>query len=170
VAYGDKWDVYAMEPPAGQLKLAEPEVVSFIKRLFDDLLPRLLSSNFHVGCDELNLQSYLLEPGLETADRQKLKPYVQAFFDHVFGLLERYGRTPVAWEEIILDWDLRLPKSAIIQSWRSQESLAHIAARGHRAIFGPSSHWYLDCGFGTWADPEPGNPQTKVRPPFPDWW
>ena len=169
VAYGYQWDEYALEPPAGQLKLSNPEVQLFLTRLLDDLLPRLKSSKFHVGCDELNLNAYTLEPGLETSDKTKLRPYVQSFFDHVLKILERYDRTPVAWEEILLDWDLQLPESMIVQSWRSQKSLAEITEKGHWAIFGPASHWYLDCGFGTWADPKPG-PDTKVNPPFPDWW
>lgn len=170
LAYGKQWDVYALEPPAGQLALADPNVTTFLTQLLGDLLPRLSSDKFHIGCDEINLKTYELEPGLETSDREVLKPYLQRFFDHVFKLLASQNRIPVAWEEILVDWDLELPASTMIQSWRSQESLAKIAAKGHQAIFGPASHWYLDCGFGGWADPEPGNPDTKVKPPFPDWW
>ena len=82
VAYGKKWDLYAVEPPAGQLQLKNPDVKPFISRLLGDLLPRSsqFSSRFHVGCDELNLNAYTLEPGLETGDKAVLKPLLQQFF------------------------------------------------------------------------------------------
>ena len=165
------WEPYAAEPPSGQLKLNCPDVPPFVTILLNDLLPRIspYSSYFHIGCDELNTKSYLLDPGVKSDSKEVIRPFLQAFFDHVFSLTDAHNLTPLAWEEILLDWNLELPKSAIIQVWRSQTSLPAVVARGYRALFGAHTHWYLDCGFGGWLDPDPSNPDSRVRPPYPDW-
>jgi hexosaminidase len=165
------WEPYALEPPSGQLKLNSPEVRPFITTLLNDLLPRIspYSSCFHVGCDELNMKSYLLEPGVQSDSREVIRPFLQSFFDHVFSITNAHNLTPLAWEEILLDWDLTLPKSAIIQVWRSHKSLPAVVAKGYRALFGAHTHWYLDCGFGGWLDADPSNPNSRIQPPYLDW-
>lgn len=41
-------------------------------------------------------------------------------------------------------------------------------AKGHRALFGSNTHWYLDCGYGSFIDPDPLNPVSPVNPPYLD--
>ncbi|MCJ1471402.1 N-acetyl-glucosamine-6-phosphate deacetylase [Lambiella insularis] len=165
------WEIYALEPPSGQLKLKSPEVPPFLTTLFNDLLPRIspYSSHFHVGGDELNTEAYTLEPAVNSSSKDVLRPLLQSFYDHVFSHITAHSLTPVVWEEILLDWDIDLPPSTIIQTWRKPASLASVVARGHKAIFGNASHWYLDCGLGTWLDPNLSNPDTSVKPPYHDW-
>ena len=75
--------------------------------------------------------------------------------------------TAVIWEEICLKWDLTLPPSTIVQAWRREPaSLASIVIKGYRALFGSCTHWYLDCGYGGWLEPDPKNPNTTVKPPL----
>ncbi|MCJ1312807.1 N-acetyl-glucosamine-6-phosphate deacetylase [Agyrium rufum] len=166
------WDKYALEPPAGQLKLNSSAVTRFLETLLADTLPRTLpfGSLFHFGGDELNLNAYALDDTVNSSSRAVLKPLLQAFFDHVLAIAEEHKVTPILWEEMILDWDLFLPKSTIIQTWRSTSALSKVLAKGHRALFGSNSHWYLDCGHGTFLDPEPskGN-ETSVQPPYEDY-
>ncbi|KAH6884454.1 glycoside hydrolase superfamily [Thelonectria olida] len=172
VAYNQQpWTQYAKEPPAGQLKLKSKLVRDFISRLFDDLLPRVAkhSTLFHIGGDELNKKAYTLEEGVESDSIEVLQPLLQSFFDHCIAKLDENGLDAVLWEEVLLKWDIKFPKSTIIQSWRSQESLSRIVKRGHRALFGPSKYWYLDTGMGNWLEPDPNNPDTPIKPPFHDW-
>jgi hexosaminidase len=84
--------------------------------------------------------------------------------------VDTHGLTPIAWEEILLDWNVKLPKSTLIQVWRFRGRVAQVLERGNRAIVGPSTHWYLDGGHGSWVDPGPkkkDNPD--VKPSFLDW-
>lgn len=165
------WEPYAAEPPSGQLKLNSPQVLVFLDKLFNDLLPRIspYTCHFHIGGDELNTKSYELDPTVNSGSKKVIRPYLQKFFDHVFSHIKTHHLTPIAFEEIILEWELALPKDIIIQTWRSQAGLAKVVEKGYKALFGPSTSWYLDCGFGSWADPDPDNPNTPVRPPFLDW-
>lgn len=46
-------------------------------------------------------------------------------------------------------------------------------SNSHKTLFGPSSHWYLDCGFGFYVDPSLRNPdladpERDTKPPYLD--
>ncbi|MCJ1402931.1 N-acetyl-glucosamine-6-phosphate deacetylase [Xylographa trunciseda] len=166
------WEPYAAEPPSGQLKLNSSSVPLFLSILLSDLFPRIspYSSHFHLGGDELNTNSYALDPTVNSSSKAVLQPLLQIFYDYIFALTAAHSLTPLAWEEILLDWDVNLPPSTIIQTWRKPASLAAVVARGYRALFGPSTHWYLDCGLGTWMDPDVSKPDDiRTKPPYPDW-
>ena len=172
VAYDKQpWEEYAAEPPAGQLKLNSPDVPSFITKLLSDLLSRVTpySKLFHVGGDEFNTMVYALEEGLETSDKEVLRPLLQKFFDHIFSITEAQSVTVVVWEELVLDWDLNIPNSAIIQMWRPDTDLASLMSKGHNVLFGSASHWYLDSGYGGWVEPDPATSEPRMKPPYLDW-
>ena len=186
-----KWSNYALEPPSGQLRLNSSDVPPFISTLLNDLLPRTAkhSTLFHLGGDEVNTHAYLLDPTLNTSSPSILQPLLQRFTDHALSLTASHGLTPILWEEMVLDWNLTLPSNTIIQVWRSSPSpsspynsttsssssanktpLARILQKGHRALFGSNSHWYLDCGHGSFLDPSsPTNPNGKIYPPYLDY-
>ncbi|KAI9714421.1 MAG: N-acetyl-glucosamine-6-phosphate deacetylase [Bogoriella megaspora] len=170
----EPWPTYAEEPPAGQLRLNSIQVQAFLGTLFRELLPRnSLSSNlFHFGGDELNKNVYSVDPAVNSSTKVTLQPFVQTLMDQVFELADEYNVTPIVWEEMLLEWNLELPKSTIIQTWRSNEALTHVLREGHRVIFGANTHWYLDCGHGAFLDPvdplQPGSDQ-RVQPPYLDY-
>lgn len=173
VAYNQQpWEEWAAQPPAGQLKLNDPAVDQFLKTLLNDILPRTapFSDFYHVGGDEIITHVYELDPGVASSDADALRHRLQALFDIIMERVQAAGLTPIAWEEVLLDWNLRLPPSTIIQVWRSHERLSEVVERGYRALFGASSHWYLDGGQGSWADPDPRKGEkTAAKPPFLDW-
>ena len=171
-AYNEPWEQYAQEPPSGQMKLNHPEVPPFLSSLFRDLLPRIspFSSKFHIGGDEINKEAYILDPTVKSSSKAVLQPLLQKFMDHVLSLLRSHNLKPVVWEDMLLEWDLKLPKHTIIQTWRSASSLAKVVEKGHRALFGPCDEWYLDCGFGTFIDPKfPGDADSAIKHPYRDW-
>ncbi|KAI9700482.1 MAG: N-acetyl-glucosamine-6-phosphate deacetylase [Bogoriella megaspora] len=170
----EDWQKYALEPPSGQLKLNSTEVHKFLETMLNDLLPRsrTYSSLFHIGGDELNRNAYGRDPTVNSTSKAVLRPLVQSFVDKVLKIAVKHGLTPVIWEEMLLDWNLTLPRNTLIQTWRSTEALSKVLSSGHRAIFGSNSHWYLDCGFGTFLDPtEPSEPREDptLKPPFLDY-
>lgn len=167
------WPKYALEPPSGQLRLNSSEVPPFIETLLNDLLSRTShhSSLFHLGGDELNLNAYMLDPTVKSASHQVLQPLIQAFVDHVISIATSHSLTVIMWEEMVLDWNLTLPQNVIIQTWRGSEdnALISILNKGYKTLFGANSHWYLDCGYGDFVDPEPSNPERRVKPPYLDY-
>ena len=164
------WQKYSAQPPSGQLDLNSSATPQFIETLLSDLLPRTepFSSLFHLGGDEITASAYNLTS-------TELEPYLQAFMDHAISIVKDHGLTPVVWEEHILDYNLSLPADTIIQTWRGptpyspNSSLAQIVSRGHRALFGSNDYWYLDCGHGTWLDPDWNNSDTRVKSPYLDY-
>ena len=171
-AYNEPWEQYAQEPPSGQMKLNHPDVPPFLSTLFQDLLPRTIpfSSHIHIGGDEINKEAYLLDPTVKSSSKAVLQPLLQRFMNHVLSLLEPHDLTPIVWEDMLLEWDLKLPSHTIIQTWRSAPSLAKVVEKGHRALFGPCNKWYLDCGFATFIDPKfPDDPDAAIKHPYRDW-
>lgn len=163
------WPKFSAQPCAGQLKLDYQPVADFITTLLRDLLPRTapFSSLFHLGGDEVNADAYDMSPS-------ELKPHLQSFIDHAISVVHSHSLIPIVWEEHILDFNLKLPSDTIVQIWRAsmnnnRSTLAEVVGRGHKALFGPYTHWYLDCGHGGWCDPDPKNPDTPVRSPYLDY-
>ena len=168
------WTVYAEEPPSGQLKLNSSEVSAFLTTLLNDILPRnaQASSLFHFGGDELNRNAYALDNTVNSTSKDTVQSLVQSFMDHVLKIAKKHSITAILWEEMLLEWNLTLPESTIIQTWRSKEALSHVLSKGHRVLFGANTHFYLDCGFGAFFDPiDPLSPidDPKVNPPYLDY-
>ena len=165
------WDRWALEPPSGQMRLNSSVTMGFVKDILNDLSARVSrhSSLFHIGGDELNKLAYELDPTVRSSDPTVLKPLLQAFVGNASQTITSHGLTPMVWEEMVLDWNLQLPPNTIVQSWRDPTSLARIVANGHRAIFGSSTHWYLDCGHGCFLDPNTTNPDSPITSPYTDW-
>lgn len=153
-----KWDDYAGEPPSGTLKLNSTAVSDFLQTLFDDLLPRVKphSSYFHLGGDEVNANAYTLDETVGTNASAVLQPLMQQYMDRNVAQVIGAGLTPLVWEEMLLDWNLTLPGSTIVQTWLSDSSVASVVSQGYRALAGNYDFWYLDCGQGQWLDFHPG--------------
>ena len=153
------WTTYCAEPPCGSLKLNSTKVYDFLETLLDDLLPRLkpLTSYFHLGGDEVNKNSYLLDDTVRSNESAILQPLMQKYMDRNMNQTKAHGLTPLVWEEMLLEWNLTLPMDTIVQSWQSDEAVAQITAKGYQALVGNYNYWYLDCGKGQWLDFAPAN-------------
>ena len=163
------WPHYSAQPCAGQLKLNNTAVTNFVSTLLNDLLPRTsyYTSFFHLGGDEVDANAYDMSIS-------ELRPHLQSFVNHAISKVHSHFLTPLVWEEHLLDYNLSLPNDTIIQVWRagkanSPSALAQVVARGHKALFGANTHWYLDCGYGDWRDPDPENPESPVKSPYLDY-
>ncbi|KAF2032086.1 hypothetical protein EK21DRAFT_61747 [Setomelanomma holmii] len=170
------WDTYAAEPPSGTLKLNSTDVYNFLETLFDDLLPRVApySSYFHTGGDEVNKNAYNLDDTVNSNDSAVLQPLMQKFVDRNHVQVRAAGLTPVVWEEMLLDWNVTLGSDVIVQSWQSDEAVASIVAKGHKALVGNYNYWYLDCGKGQWLNFDPSVsagswPYNDYCAPFHNW-
>lgn len=137
-----KWTDYCAQPPCGTLKLNSTKVYDFLEKMFDDLLPRLkpFTSYFHLGGDEVNKNSYTLDDTVGSNDSAVLQPLMQKYMDRNMKQVESYGLVPLVWEEMLLDWNLTLPKNTIVQTWQSDEAVAKVVSAGYQALVGNSNY------------------------------
>lgn len=75
------WPTYANQPPSGQLKLNNSNVKNFMAAILADVLPRTgrASNYFHTGGDEINVNVYLLDPGINSNISTVIQPYLEDF-------------------------------------------------------------------------------------------
>ncbi|KXT17831.1 hypothetical protein AC579_5336 [Pseudocercospora musae] len=170
------WTTYCAEPPCGSLKLNSTKVYDFLNKLLDDLLPSIkpLTSYFHLGGDEVNKNTYLLDDTVNSNESSVLQPLMQKFMDRNMKQVAAHNMTPLVWEEMLLEWNLTLPKNTIVQTWQSDEAVVNVTKAGYQAIAGNYNYWYLDCGKGQWLDFYPKNaagfwPFNDYCAPYHNW-
>jgi hexosaminidase len=75
------WPKYANQPPSGQLKLNNPNTTKFMQKVLQDILPRTkhASRYSHTGGDEVNVNVYALDPGIESNDSHVIQPHLEEF-------------------------------------------------------------------------------------------
>jgi hexosaminidase len=124
--------------------------VGEMKQLFPDPF-------WHVGGDEVTGKHWAQNPRIARiqAERGWDHAALQAEFNaRVAAILTRHGKRLAGWDEILHE---RLPKTALVQSWRGVEHLKNAIARGYDSIL--SAPYYLDAMSTTdtyyLADPSP---------------
>ncbi|KAF2088688.1 glycoside hydrolase family 20 protein [Saccharata proteae CBS 121410] len=152
------WDNYCAEPPCGTLKLNDSAVGDFLDKVLGDVLPRSkpYSSYFHAGGDEVNPNAYLFDETVMSNDSAVIQPLMQKFVDRNHDQIRKAGLTPIAWEEMLLQWNLTLGDDVLIQTWQTDEAVAQSTAKGYKTLAGNYNYWYLDCGHGQWLNFYPG--------------
>ncbi|KAH9044042.1 N-acetylhexosaminidase [Lactarius deliciosus] len=162
------WATYANEPPAGQLRLASPATVNFTVGLLSAVAKMFPSTLFSTGGDEINARCY--QDDAQTQQELGGKTVAQAldtFTQATHGALKSLGKTPVVWEEMVLNFNLTLSKDTIAMVWISSDDAAAVAAKGFRIIHAASNSFYLDCGAGGWVGNFPGG--NSWCEPFKTW-
>ncbi|KAG1836126.1 glycoside hydrolase family 20 protein [Suillus subalutaceus] len=157
-------------PPAGQLRFALPEVVNFTASLLADVAKDLPSSYFSTGGDELNTECYTNDYPTQlqlNSTGTTLNDALNTFTEVTHAALIAEGKTPVVWEEMVLDWNLTLSNETIVMIWISSADAAAVVDKGFRIVQAPSNYFYLDCGAGGWVGGDPtGNSWCD---PFKTW-
>ncbi|KAH9960972.1 glycoside hydrolase superfamily [Lactifluus volemus] len=141
------WGTYANEPPAGQLRLASLVTIDFTTSLLSAAAKLFPSTLFATGGDEINTRCYQDDPQQDLAGRM-LNEALDVFTQVTHGVLRNLGKTPVVWEEMVLNFNLTLSNDTIALVWISSEDAAAVAAKGFRFIHAASNSFYLDCGAG----------------------
>ena len=119
------------------------EVYAFLDAFLGEIVPLFPDAYWHVGGDEVNGRQWNASVRISAfKKRRALKDNedLQAYFNtRLVSLLTKHGKKAVGWDEILHPG---LPKSAVIQSWRGQASLAQAAQQGYAGIL--SWGYYLD--------------------------
>ncbi|KAF8194284.1 N-acetylhexosaminidase [Mycena galopus ATCC 62051] len=164
------WATFANEPPAGQLRLATPAVVNFTAALFTAAAKVLPSKYFSTGGDELNTECYTQDAQTQSdlkKSGQNLEQALNTFTEATHGALAALGKTPVVWEEMVLEHNLTLSNNTVVMVWISSDDAAAVVAKNFRLVHAPSDYFYLDCGAGEWIGDDPAG--NSWCDPFKTW-
>ncbi|KAI0785103.1 N-acetylhexosaminidase [Abortiporus biennis] len=168
-AQATPWADFA-EPPAGQLRMASPATANFTASLLTSTAKLFPSKTFSTGGDEVNINCYQADPETQqilNATGQTMEQALNGFMQTTHQALEGIGKTPVVWEEMVLEHNITLSNETIVMVWISSANAAAVAAKNFRIVHGPSDFFYLDCGAGEWIGADPtGNSWCD---PFKTW-
>ncbi|KAF7977698.1 hypothetical protein HWV62_2956 [Athelia sp. TMB] len=144
------WGNYAAEPPAGQLRLASTAVMNFTSALLSAVAKSLPSTMFSTGGDEVNTECYTKDAQTQAALKQSGKTLDQAlntFVQATHNALAAVGKTPVVWEEMVLDFNVTLHNDTIVMVWISSDDAKAVTKKGYRIVHAPSDYFYLSYTF-----------------------
>ncbi|KAF9265254.1 N-acetylhexosaminidase [Marasmius fiardii PR-910] len=157
------------EPPAGQLRLASDATLNFTLDVLSAVASKLPSKFFHTGGDEVNAPCYNEDPQTQQELRSSGRTLEQAighWVDATHDRLRSIGKTPVVWEEMVLEHNITLKNDTVALVWISSQHAASIAAKNVRIVHAPSDYFYLDCGGGGWLGGDLGDSWCD---PFKSW-
>ncbi|EIM86188.1 beta-hexosaminidase [Stereum hirsutum FP-91666 SS1] len=176
------WGSYANEPPAGQLRLTSPDTTSFTSSLLLSVSSMFPSTLMSTGGDEVNMNCYAADEETQVWLNETGKSIAEALSEFVLDTHEVLrngsgseevngkvvgGKTPVVWEEMVLNYNVPLPNDTVIMVWISSANAAAVAAKGYNFVHAASDYFYLDCGAGEWIGDKPtGNSWCD---PFKTW-
>ncbi|KAH9813312.1 family 20 glycoside hydrolase [Melampsora americana] len=149
----EPWNLYAAEPPAGQLRIANDQSLELIKEIYKYITTEIPGSLFSSGGDEVNHKCYEDDPETQESLRFKnltLNEALSNFVKKSHEIINLSKKNPVVWEELILDERLTLDLKTIVSVWRSSKNVKDVVEKGYRIIHAASDFGYLDCGLGGW--------------------
>ncbi len=116
---------------------------AFLERFIAEMVTLFPDRSWHIGGDEVDPAQWKSSPTIQQWMTQNNVADLHALQTHfnrrLFAILERHGKQPVGWDEIL---QADLPAGAVIQSWRGMNGLTEAVGQGRPAIL--SAPWYLD--------------------------
>jgi len=121
-----------------------------MEKIIDAVVKLFPSKYVHIGGDEVlfnrweacpKCQKKLKELGLEKI------PELQSWItSKLIKMLSDRGKITIGWDEILEDSDkFKLPKEAVVMSWRGDKGGIKAGKLGHQVIMSPNTKgWYLD--------------------------
>ncbi|GAA5901608.1 hypothetical protein JCM8208_001554 [Rhodotorula glutinis] len=164
------WSTYAAEPPAGQLKLGDPDVLAFSRRVLRHATSSSSSRLFSTGGDEVNERCYLDDPATAAvlvAQNLTVDELLAEFVNGIHDAVRESGKEPVVWEEMVLKHELDLGRDVVVMVWINSSNVRAVADKGYRIIHAASDFFYLDCGAGSWLGNSPN--ATSWCDPYKSW-
>jgi hexosaminidase len=164
------WTDMAPEPPSGQLNIIQESTLKLVKDLLSEQFTWFTDPYVHLGGDEVNTHCY--ESHKETAEYMKqhqitAKQLIGSFIQRLHQITRQNNKTPVTWEEALLNYEVNMDPNTIVQVWTNSENVKKVVEKKLRTIVSPANFWYLDCGQGAWINTERGG--TSWCDPFKTW-
>ncbi|KAJ3024468.1 UNVERIFIED_CONTAM: hypothetical protein HDU68_008140 [Siphonaria sp. JEL0065] len=175
------------EPPCGNINIADPKAAPAIAKLIKEYTTLFTDSVFHLGGDEIEnfclaaTKEYtdVVFPGQNITeiwdtkngaywaakDQKKwvagLASVYQPYSDVLAATLKAANRTPMYWEDVVLNDGVVAVPGSIIQIWNSWDSAAktnslqkvldlNAKGAGYKIVDTNNDYYYLDGGSGAW--------------------
>ncbi|XP_076038793.1 beta-hexosaminidase 1 [Oratosquilla oratoria] len=166
----EPWMSYCVEPPCGQLNLANENIYKVLGDIYKELVDLFSPIDlFHYGGDEVNLNcwntskevtDWMEASGFGRDDDAYYKQW-SVFQDKSEALLTKANKgievPGVIWTSHLTE-EGRVGqyldnKRYIIQIWTTGKDplIAELVKEGFDVIMSNYDAWYLDCGFGAWV-------------------
>ncbi|KAJ1898888.1 Glucosamine-6-phosphate isomerase (Glucosamine-6-phosphate deaminase) (GNPDA) (GlcN6P deaminase) [Kickxella alabastrina] len=148
------WDKYAVEPPSGQLNIADPRAVSFAFDIITEYSRLFIDLGFHIGGNSINMDCWKEDPVIELYVRdhpgESVESLAVGWFMQMVGKLADMGKIPFLYEEPVLNFNYTSKNTTIMQAWVGEDSVGKLVDKGYRVIASPWNRYRLDCGHGSW--------------------
>ncbi|KAJ1898984.1 Glucosamine-6-phosphate isomerase (Glucosamine-6-phosphate deaminase) (GNPDA) (GlcN6P deaminase) [Kickxella alabastrina] len=148
------WDKYAVEPPSGQLNIADPRAVSFAFDVITEYSRLFIDLGFHIGGNSINMDCWKEDPVIELYVRdhpgESVESLAVGWFTQMVGKLADVGKIPFLYEDPVLNFNYTSKNTTIMQAWVGEDSVSKLVDKGYRVIASPRNRYYLDCGHGSW--------------------
>ncbi|CAG8576455.1 4891_t:CDS:2 [Diversispora eburnea] len=150
-----RWDLYAAEPPSGQLNPARKETYEFIKTLIPEMASYFSDKYYHAGGDEIKTKCWeedeYVKKYLSSNSGSSTETLLAKIIDEIQNTVISAHKIPMFWQETVATHDLNITKDAIIQVWYGNDTVKNVVNKGYKTIVGSAEYWYLDCGHGGWV-------------------
>ncbi|KAI0087447.1 N-acetylhexosaminidase [Irpex rosettiformis] len=164
------WSMYASEPPAGQLRIANESTIAFSKELFDSVASMFTGPMMSSGGDEVNLPCWEEDADFvrdSIVANTTIPEALDRFVQEIQGIIKKRKKMPLIKSDMILTHNVTVTDDTVAVVWQSSADAVSMADRGHTFIYQPSNYFYLDCGAGDWlGDDVPG---VSWCDPFKTW-
>ncbi|XP_068249173.1 chitooligosaccharidolytic beta-N-acetylglucosaminidase-like [Palaemon carinicauda] len=166
----EPWQSYCVEPPCGQLNLANPKMYDVLGQIYKEMVELFSPIDlFHYGGDEVNLNcwnttdeitNWMTENGYGLDDNAYYKQWsvFQEKSQQLLTAANKGKKVPgILWTSHLTEAgraDQYLnAQDYIIQIWTTgvDPLIGELLDKKFRVIFSNYDHWYLDCGFGAWV-------------------
>ncbi|RHZ77478.1 hypothetical protein Glove_177g135 [Diversispora epigaea] len=150
-----RWDLYAAEPPSGQLNPAKEETYEFIRALIPEMASYFSDKYYHAGGDEIKTKCWEEDEDVENYLANNLgsssETLLAKIIEEVQNTVISSNKIPMFWQETVDTHNLAITKDAIIQVWFGNDTVKNVIKKGYKVIVGSAEYWYLDCGHGGWV-------------------
>nr|XP_045602904.1 chitooligosaccharidolytic beta-N-acetylglucosaminidase-like isoform X2 [Procambarus clarkii] len=166
----EPWQSFCVEPPCGQLNLANPNMYKVLGQLYDEMVQLFSPIDlFHFGGDEVNLNCWNTTEeivtwmnsnnfGLESDSYYQQWAIFQEKSRQLLTSANGGKEVPgILWTSHLTEAgrvDRFLNNSQyIIQIWSTGDDpvIGELLNKNFRVIFSNYDAWYLDCGMGAWV-------------------
>lgn len=116
---------WANEPPSGHLDIRKPAATTFAKDLLSEVVTKFPGPYVSTGNDEINAHCY----GLADKDLAGVDKLLKPFVDDVHSHLTDLKKTPMVWEEALLNFPETgkiLKPGTLVEAWISNKSVTSI--------------------------------------------
>lgn len=125
--------------------VAREENYTLLEEIFGELCALFPATCFHIGGDEVVRTQWEHCPrcrALAESRAMESTARLQSYFmDRLVGILARYGKRPMVWNEAT---DGGITREAVVSGWENLKKARAAAAAGYSTVVMPAEYFYFD--------------------------